>query len=132
MSDDPIGDALRADAEQARAEIRAAGISCPSCGINMADLPRDHRLVLDHGGVDWLKAERRPASANCAAGDVAPLDGADFETWQAAANVAFYDDFRARVDADLSRELGFDVNGPDPSPRPATGLLDMLSPEAGQ
>lgn len=96
MSDDPIGDALRADAEQARAEIRAEGIECPSCGVNIADLPGDHRLVLDHGGVDWERAERRPATAKCGAGTLVPLDDADFETWQAAAQLSVWDDFRAR------------------------------------
>ena len=33
-----IADAVRADAAEARAEIRAAGITCPSCGQNAADL----------------------------------------------------------------------------------------------
>lgn len=42
----PIGDALRADAEEARGEIRAAGLICPSCGKNYADLLGRHCLVL--------------------------------------------------------------------------------------
>jgi hypothetical protein len=40
-----IADAIHADAEAARAEIRAAGIFCPSCGVNMADLPEGHMLT---------------------------------------------------------------------------------------
>ena len=43
MSDDPIGDALRAEAEQAREEIRAAGLVCPSCRKNAADIYGSHR-----------------------------------------------------------------------------------------
>ena len=43
---DPIGDALRADAEAAREEIRAKGLTCPSCGQNWADLIGRHCLIL--------------------------------------------------------------------------------------
>jgi hypothetical protein len=103
---DAVAAALHAEAEQARTEIRAAGIVCPSCGVNMADLPQDHKLVLDHGGVDWVKAVKRPPSARCASGELVRLDDASFETWQAAANVSLHDDYRARVDAEFSRMLG--------------------------
>jgi hypothetical protein len=98
---DAVAAALHAEAEEARAEIRAAGIVCPSCGVNMADLPDSHRLVLDPGGIDWERAVKRPPSALCASGELVSLDGASFETWQAAANVSLYDDFRARFDEAL-------------------------------
>ena len=105
MSDDPIGDALRAEAEQAREEIRAAGLVCPSCGVNMADLPQDHKLVLDPGGIDWERAVRRPPSALCGSGRVVWLDDSRFETWQAAASVSAYDNFRARFDEAISTQI---------------------------
>lgn len=47
MSTDPVGDALRAGAEAARDEIRAAGLICPSCGGNAGDLFGRHCLVLE-------------------------------------------------------------------------------------
>ena len=43
---DPIGDALRADAQAAREEIRAEGLICPSCGQTWADLIGRHSLVM--------------------------------------------------------------------------------------
>jgi hypothetical protein len=50
---DPIGDALKTDAEAARQEIRDIGFSCPSCGKNMGDLYlKGHRYDdLGEGGV---------------------------------------------------------------------------------
>ena len=119
MSDDPIADALHAEAEEARAEMRAAGLVCPSCGVNMADLPHDHRLVLDAGGIDWERAVKRPPSALCGSGELVSLDGASFETWQAAANVSLYDDFRARFDEVVSSEII------GTGPARFTGFLDV-------
>lgn len=98
---DAVAAALHAEAEQARAEIRVAGIACPSCGVNMADLPDDHKLVLDHGGIDWERAVRRPPSALCGSGRIVWLDDSRFETWQAAATVSLYDDVRARFEQAL-------------------------------
>jgi hypothetical protein len=118
MTDDLIAAALHAEAEQARSEIRAAGIACPSCGVNMADLPQDHKLVLDHGGVDWVRAVKRPPSAKCGTGELVSLDGASFGTWQAAANVSLYDDFRERMDEAFRHEFTGPAN--------FTGLLDVL------
>ena len=121
MSDDPIGDALRAEAEQAREEIRAAGLVCPSCGVNMADLPQDHKLVLDPGGIDWERAVRRPPSALCGSGRVVWLDDSRFETWQAAASVSAYDNFRARFDEAISTQII------GTGPAHFTGFLDALA-----
>lgn len=133
MSDDPIGDALRADADDARAEIRAAGIICPSCGINAADLPRCHYLTLDHGGIDWEKAERRPGTAKCQDGKLIPLPGpedvgddAAFALLKAAANVNLLDEYNRSVDAAFSAMLGWDINGEPPEPRGFGGLLEVL------
>jgi hypothetical protein len=117
---DAVAAALHAEAEEARTEIRAAGIVCPSCGVNMADLPDGHKLVLDHGGVDWERAVKRPPSARCGSGKLVRLEGASFETWQAAANVSLYDDFRARFDEAVSIQ----ITGTGPAH--FTGLLDAL------
>ncbi len=85
MSSDPIGDALRADAEQARGEIRAAGLICPSCGKNAGDLYGRHCLVL------IKEPERAIPVAECRDGGRVPLE--DFNTIRAAANIALMDDF---------------------------------------
>lgn len=122
-----IADAIHADAEAARAEIRAEGIICPSCGVNMADLPRDHMLDLDLGGVDWQRAERRPPSAQCAAGDRVNLDNASYETWQAAANVNLLDKFREAED----KAWGLPPRGAVRSESKFTGLLDVLREDTG-
>lgn len=82
---DPIGAALHADAEAARAEIRAAGITCPSCGVNAADLPERHRLAIVPGLADGYTECR----------DGQPASIMDFEALSMAANTAVIDDFRA-------------------------------------
>ena len=109
-SDNPIGDALRADAEAARAEIRAEGIICPSCSVNMADLPDGHALAMADGyGGPW--------TAECAAGvpvqlnGTSPMSDADFSAWQAMANVAFWDDFRRREAETFQAFLGGGLPG---------------------
>lgn len=117
---DAVAAALHADAEEARGEIRAAGIACPSCGVNMADLPQDHKLVLDPGGVDWERAVKRPPSAKCGSGELVSLEGASFETWQAAANVSLYDDVRTRFE----QALATDIIGTGPAR--FTGFLGAL------
>ena len=117
---DAIAAALAADAEEARAELRAADIACPSCGVNMADLPDDHKLVLDHGGIDWERAVRRPPSALCGTGRIVWLDDSRFETWQAAANVSLYDDVRTRFEQALATDIIGTV------PAHFTGFLDLL------
>ena len=112
---DPIGDALRADAEAARAEIRAEGITCPSCGVNMADLPGGHMLIV---------SREEPYTAECKAGEPAslalsPVNDDAFAKWQAAANVALWDDFRKREAEAFERITGT-------GPANFTGLLDVL------
>ena len=109
---DPIGDALRADAEAARAEIRAEGIVCPSCGVNMADLPDGHSLAM------YGPAGAVSIGAECAEG--MPVDMAAFEALQAATTVAVYDDFRRRLETAWRRE----VIGEGPGK--FTGLLGIL------
>jgi hypothetical protein len=58
-------------------------------------------LDLNMGGVDWVRAVRRPATAKCAAGALVALSDdlsgdASYEIWQAAANVSLYDNMRMR------------------------------------
>ena len=117
VEESAISRAVRADAEAARSEIRAAGISCPSCGANMADLPWDHSLVLDGGVL---------GTAKCASGDVVKLAGAGYEAVKAALNVKFWDDVNASMDEEFSRMTGRDIRS-DARPEPHfTGLLDIL------
>jgi hypothetical protein len=91
---DAVAAALRADAEAARDEIREAGIACPSCGMNMADLPGDHRLVLDQ---NWAK---------CVGHTAVDLRAASFEVLQAAANINLMEAFRAAENKALAALLG--------------------------
>lgn len=109
--DDPIGAALRADAEAARDEIRAEGIVCPSCGMSMADLPNKHSLVL-YGPAG------RDCGAECA--DGIPVDMSAFEAMQAATTVAVYDDFRRRMEAAWRQEIIGE------GPGKFTGLFSVL------
>jgi hypothetical protein len=113
---DPIRAALRADAEAAREEIRAAGIICPSCGANMADLPGGHALAL------YDLPDDAVMGAECAFGSPAIL-AASFELMRAAANVALHDDFN-RQWAEVVRR---DIIGTGPGH--FTGLLDVLGGE---
>ena len=115
MSTDPVGDALRADAEEARGEIRAAGLICPSCGKNAGDLYGRHCLVLvtrtpvvrERGFGYAVAALGKPEhSCECRDGQPFALDGADFGTWQAAANIALMDDFWFR-ETMAWRAMGF-------------------------
>ena len=103
-----IGDAIHADAEAARTEIRAAGTICPSCGVNMADLPRDHRLTI---GREYEDAPLSAAQCNygTAAGLAtrSPMSDAEYETWQAAANISLYDEFRKAEDEAWAKMLGW-------------------------
>jgi hypothetical protein len=109
VTDDPIGDALHADAEAARAEIRAKGIVCPSCSVNMADLPDGHMLTLSGDGKPDEKGMEHKWTAQCSSGklvrlsDDVPMGDADYQTWQAAVNISLYDDFRKREDEVFAR-----------------------------
>lgn len=105
MSSDPIGDALRADAEAARAEIRAEGIACPSCRVNMADLPERHALAIAGDDPGPLVAECRDGTPAVITG-TSLRGGEGFELLQAAVNVAMFDDFRRREDEAFRALLG--------------------------
>ena len=78
---DPIGAALHAEAEDARGEMRAAGIACPSCGVNMADLPE----------VPGRSASRSQCPRRQA------LVFASVDMFRAAANVGLYDEMRNNI-----------------------------------
>ena len=99
---DPVGDALRADAEEARQKLREAGLTCPSCGKNAGDTFGRHCLVMitrtpiarDRAyGHDVALLGKPERSCECRDGRPVVLDGADFETWKNAANIALMDDF---------------------------------------
>jgi hypothetical protein len=76
---------------------------CPSCGVNMADLPDGHRLAMS-GGREHENAPLGPMAGQCARGVRVTLSA--LETLQAAANIALYDDYNTCVDAEFSRMLG--------------------------
>jgi len=102
VSDDPVGDALHAEAEAARAQIRAAGIACPSCGVNMADLPDGHELVI-------YADEDAGWNAECRDGAPAPLsmatdDDVALGKWRDATSVAVRDAFKRR-EGEMSQAL---------------------------
>ena len=86
---DAIADAIRADAESARTEIRAMGILCPSCGINMADLPDGHHLELSGTGIPV---------ASCGPGKTVTLDGTDWDALQAAATITVFEEMHRLED----------------------------------
>lgn len=131
MTGDPIGDALRADADDAREEIRAAGLVCPSCGLNAADLFGRHCLILitstqitpGRGFGQSVPLIGEPEhSCECRDGQPVILSGADFDAWKAAANIALMDDFWFRESIAFAREF----LGTGPSPGKFTGLLSFL------
>jgi hypothetical protein len=85
MEDSAISRAVHAETEAARAEIRAAGIVCPSCCVNAADLPEGHMLELGTDGGD----------AKCADGSPVSFDSAPFAVFEAAFSVNMFDQMRA-------------------------------------
>ena len=117
VSENPIGDALRADAAAAREEIRAAGLICPSCGVNMADLPDGHALAVSLE--EPCTVECRDGTAASLAGISSPMDDGAFEKWQAAANIAVWDYFRRREAGSFNQIIGT-------GPAHFTGLLSAL------
>lgn len=121
---DLVAAALHADAEAARAELRAEGIVCPSCGVNMADLPDGHALAMADG-------PDGPYTAECRAGQrvqlngAAPMSDADFALWQAVAKVSLWDDFNRRWDKAVRKEIIGE------GPVQFTGLIDVLNTKDG-
>jgi hypothetical protein len=91
---DPIGAAIHAEAEEARAEIRAEGILCPSCGVNMADLPPRHHLAFRNEPHPDLPKGLLPAYAECRDGQRVCLLDAPFDAVKAAANISLSDTHR--------------------------------------
>ena len=111
MTDDPIGAALHADAEAAREEIRDAGLTCPSCGQNYADLITGHCLIL-------IMAAERKVEAECRDGQ-----RAECVTWddmRAAANISLADEVWRQETIAFAR----DVIGTGPGD--FTGLLSLV------
>lgn len=112
---DPFGDAVRADAEAARAAIRAVGVCCPSCGANVADLPRGHELSRD----GYLPG----GTVKCGEGARVALD--DYDSIKAACNVILWDDFNASMDEAKARFIG------GPRTKPWEGFLSVLADPPG-
>ena len=112
---DPIGEALRADAEAAREEIRAASLICPSCGQNYADLIGGHCLVL------IMSCEPGPGAvveAECRDGQRAICG--TFDEMEAAASISVADEVWRRDTIAFARDwIGT-------GPAEFTGLLSIL------
>jgi len=134
VSADPIGDALRADAEEARGQIRSAGLTCPSCRGNAGDLFGRHCLVLvtrtpvseGRGFGHSVPLIGKPETwCECRDGQPVNLADADWEAWKGAANIALMDDFWFREAIAFAR----DVIGTGPAG--FTGLLGVLGGEDG-
>ena len=123
--DGQIVAAMHADAEAARAEMRAGGIICPSCSVNLADLPDGHALILSGEQV-----ASRPWTAGCGDGAVvtlaasSPMSDSEFRTWEAAASISLWDDFRRREAEAFKAIIGT-------GPADFTGLLSVLEGDDG-
>lgn len=120
VSDDPIGDALRADAEAARQEIRESGygqLACPSCGKPAADiLGTGHCLVMI-----MAKEVAVPGdvifTAECRDGQ--PAGCTTWDECQSAANISLADEVWRRETIIFDRIIGT-------GPANFTGLLSVL------
>jgi hypothetical protein len=96
VTGDPIGDALRADADAAREEIRTMGLVCPSCGGNAADLLGRHCLIL-------ISGSGQP-EAECRDGQRITVD--TYDKVVGAMNVAVLDEWWWREGLAFDRLLG--------------------------
>jgi hypothetical protein len=101
---DPAGDALRADADDARAQIRAAGITCPSCGASAADLAGTSHAVEFSGGT--LPGSLPDGTAKCAEGSPVPLAGAGFDDISRLAQVDLLDAYERNWQAEMDKICG--------------------------
>jgi hypothetical protein len=99
-----IADAVRADAADARAEIREAGVICPSCGQNYADLIGAGHAVEFSGGN--LPASLPDGTAKCAAGESISLAGAGFETISLLAGMELLDATDKAWGAEMDKIIG--------------------------
>jgi len=120
-TDDPIGDALRADAEAAREEIRAEAIICPSCGQNWAGLIGRHSLIMIMADdTPWCEC-RDGAQVLLGPGLVSRIGPAKaWEKMQAAASISVADEVWRQETIIFDR----DIIGTGPAN--FTGLLSIL------
>ena len=118
---DPIGAALKADADAAREEIRGEELICPSCGQNWADLIGRHCLIM-------VMADDTPW-CECRDGTQVPLGSllvarigpeAAWKTMQAAASIAVADEVWRQ------ETIAFDRDIIGTGPGEFTGLLSIL------
>ena len=120
VSEDPIGEAVHADAEAAREEIRASSygqLACPSCGRPAADiLGTGHCLILIMAGEVAAPGDVI-VTAECRDGQ--PAGCTTWDQCQAAANISLADEVWRQETIAFDRILGT-------SPANFTGLLSVL------
>ena len=119
--DDPIGDALHADAEAAREEIRAEGLTCPSCGQNWADLIGRHCLILVMADdTPWCECRdgAQVLLGSLLTARIGPAKA--WEKMQAAASIAVADEVWRQETIAFDRDV---IGG---GPANFTGLLSIL------
>jgi hypothetical protein len=123
VTSDSIGDALRADAEAARAEMRETGLVCPSCEKSLGDLyGRGHRYDDSGNGTGVPSAVLNlQGTFNCIGGEPVDVASLEFEQIRAVANIGFLDAFwKAESDLMDERFIGTREGSG------FTGLLDSL------
>jgi hypothetical protein len=115
MTGDPIGDALRADADAARQELRDLGYVCPSCGKNAADIyGTGHRY--DRLGDGIVISQQ---VIKCADGQPVHRALLDYDQVKAVANIDLLDALNRAEDEAFAKIIGT-------GPAKFTGLLDVL------
>ena len=117
----PIAEAVHADAQAAREEIRAENLICPSCGQNYADLIGHHNLILIMAD-DTPWCECRDGAQVLLGMLLADRIGPEkaWEKMQAAASISVADEVWRLETIALDR----DITGTGPAE--FTGLLSIL------
>ena len=124
MSGDPIGDAVHADAEAARQEIRESGygqLACPSCGKAAGDIiGTGHCLIMNmDGDTPWCECRdgAQVLLGSLLVSRIGPARA--WEKMQAAASISIADEVWRRETIDFDRIIGT-------GPANFTGLLSIL------
>jgi hypothetical protein len=97
----PVMRAVHAEAEAARDVIRSAGVCCPSCGLNAADLIGcGHRYETGDNPIAPISVD---GIVKCTEGKPTRTADFGFAEWQGLINVAMVDEFCRRESEEFSR-----------------------------